>query len=256
MAWKCWGWRNTKSLNGVTSPLIRYQLPAGAGACLRRHADPIPRPLEWWFEKATRVEENNPRGRGIGKQPRQRLKIIADVGGLSRPRRNWLTSCRLGINCQFRDSKLFAHLPCRNQEQTSNPMHREILLTRQRHTTPLVGEPHHPGEALRFNRTAQPNQNLEITGSSDEPSTPECISGGMDAKRSQWSCAVAGYSSPAWDWSLAPVWPLGYGLVFGIFNCDAHPFSMVLNKVRYDYETGLIVHDAIQQSNQDFESSR
>src|SRR4051794_30359217 len=109
----------------------------------------------------------------------------------------------------------------------------------------LVGEPQHPGDALMVQSNGAPSQPLAITGS-PVPSGPNVLRGGMDANTFMHALRRR--------WILA----LGMGLVIGAITAITLWFvfpesssATALFEVRIKQDS--IVHDAIQQSTQDYE---
>jgi capsular exopolysaccharide synthesis family protein len=109
----------------------------------------------------------------------------------------------------------------------------------------LVGEPQHPGDALMVQSNGAPNQPLAITGS-PLPSAQNVLRGGMDANTFLHALRRR--------WILA----LGMGLVVAAITAIALWFTFpesssatAFFEVRIKQDS--IVHDAVQQSTQDFE---
>jgi polysaccharide biosynthesis transport protein len=109
----------------------------------------------------------------------------------------------------------------------------------------LVGEPNQPGDALMVQPNGAPNQPMAITGS-PLPSAPNVLRGGMDANTFLHALRRR--------WILA----LGMGLVIGAITAITLWFvfpesssATALFEVRIKQDS--IVHDAVQQSTQDFE---
>src|SRR5215204_2092229 len=109
----------------------------------------------------------------------------------------------------------------------------------------LVGEPHHPGDALIVQSNGAPTTPLAILGA-PLPATPNVLRGGMDANtflhalRRRWILAV------------------GMGLVVGVAAAIAlwlvfpeSSSATALFEVRQEQDS--IVRDSTQRSPQDFE---
>jgi capsular exopolysaccharide synthesis family protein len=109
----------------------------------------------------------------------------------------------------------------------------------------LVGEPHHTGDALMVQSNGAPSQALAITGS-PPPSTQNVLRGGMDANtflhalRRRWILALG----------MGSV--IGAGLAVALWMLFPESSSATaFFEVRIKQDS--IVHDATQQSTQDFE---